>query len=680
MPKKESPVDLNALRTANPAHWAKASAIRALTLDAVAAANSGHSGMPMGMADVATVLFEKHLKFDAANPQWPDRDRFILSAGHGSMLIYSLLYLCGDKQVTLDQVKNFRQLGQLTAGHPENFLIDAVETTTGPLGQGIANAVGFAMAEEIQRAQYGRKIVDHHTYVIAGDGCLMEGISQEAIGLAGRHNLGKLVVFWDDNNITIDGTVELSDRTNQIQRFKASGWHVQQIDGHDPDAIDAAIDAAKKSKKPSMIACKTHIALGHAAQDTSKGHGALTDAEQLKAAKEAYGWNHGAFEVPADVKSAWEAIGARGAADREAWESRFAEVSRQKQDRFNRAYALEAPKKLASVVRALKKQVSEEQPKVATRKASEMALEVINPVLPETVGGSADLTGSNNTKTGDLGVFDTNNRKGRYIYWGIREHGMAAAMNGMALHGGVRPYGGTFFCFTDYARPSMRLAALSKIPTVFVMTHDSIGVGEDGPTHQPVEHLAICRATPNTYVFRPADAVEAAEAWEIALTSKSTPSVLALTRQGLPTVRTEHKMANLTEKGAYVLADSEAGKRQVILIATGSEVSLAMDARAKLEAEGIGTRVVSMPCMELFAAQDEAYRRKVLPAGPVRVGIEAAMRAGGWDHWLLGERGREAKAGFVGMSSFGASAPAGELFEKFGITADNAVETAKSLL
>ena len=680
MPKKESPVDLNALRTANPAHWAKASAIRALTLDAVAAANSGHSGMPMGMADVATVLFEKHLKFDAANPQWPDRDRFILSAGHGSMLIYSLLYLCGDKQVTLDQVKNFRQLGQLTAGHPENFLIDAVETTTGPLGQGIANAVGFAMAEEIQRAQYGRKIVDHHTYVIAGDGCLMEGISQEAIGLAGRHNLGKLVVFWDDNNITIDGTVELSDRTNQIQRFKASGWHVQQIDGHDPDAIDAAIDAAKKSKKPSMIACKTHIALGHAAQDTSKGHGALTDAEQLKAAKEAYGWNHGAFEVPADVKSAWEAIGARGAADREAWESRFAEVSRQKQDRFNRAYALEAPKKLASVVRALKKQVSEEQPKVATRKASEMALEVINPVLPETVGGSADLTGSNNTKTGDLGVFDTDNRKGRYIYWGIREHGMAAAMNGMALHGGVRPYGGTFFCFTDYARPSMRLAALSKIPTVFVMTHDSIGVGEDGPTHQPVEHLAICRATPNTYVFRPADAVEAAEAWEIALTSKSTPSVLALTRQGLPTVRTEHKMANLTEKGAYVLADSEAGKRQVILIATGSEVSLAMDARAKLEAEGIGTRVVSMPCMELFAAQDEAYRRKVLPAGPVRVGIEAAMRAGGWDHWLLGERGREAKAGFVGMSSFGASAPAGELFEKFGITADNAVETAKSLL
>ncbi|MGB0914340.1 MAG: transketolase family protein, partial [Phaeobacter italicus] len=503
-------MDLTALRNANPEHWTKAAAIRALALDAVAAANSGHTGMPIGMADVATVLFEKHMKFDVANPKWPDRDRFILSAGHGSMLIYSLLYLMGDAQVTLEQIKNFRQSGALTAGHPENFLIDAVETTTGPLGQGIANAVGFAMAEEMQRAQYGRKLVDHHTYVIAGDGCLMEGVSQEAIGLAGRHSLGKLIVLWDNNNITIDGTVELSDRTNQVQRFKASGWHVQEIDGHDPKAIDAAIEAAKKTKKPSMIACKTHIALGHAAQDTSKGHGALTDAEQLKAAKDAYGWTGGAFEVPADIKAQWEAIGQRGAAEREAWEARFAEASQQKQDRFNRAYALDAPKKLSAAVKALKKQVSEDQPKVATRKASEMALAVINPLMPETVGGSADLTGSNNTKTGDLGIFDTDNRKGRYVYWGIREHGMASAMNGMALHGGIRPYGGTFFCFTDYARPAMRLAALMKIPSVFVMTHDSIGVGEDGPTHQPVEHLAICRATPNTYVFRPADAVETA--------------------------------------------------------------------------------------------------------------------------------------------------------------------------
>lgn len=670
--------DIAALKAKNPDHWMKATAIRALALDAVAAANSGHTGMPIGMADVATVLFEKHLKFDAANPQWPDRDRFILSAGHGSMLIYALLYLSGDKQVTLDQIKNFRQLGALTAGHPENFLIDAVETTTGPLGQGIANSVGFAIAEEIQRAQYGKKIVDHNTYVIAGDGCLMEGISQEAIGIAGRHSLGNLIVFWDNNNITIDGTVELSDRTNQVQRFKASGWHVQEIDGHDPEQIDAAITAAKKTKKPSMIACKTHIALGHAAQDTSKGHGALTDPDQLKAAKETWGWNYGSFEIPADVKAQWEAIGSRGAADREAWEARFAEVSTQKQNRFNRAYALEAPKKLSAVIKALKKEVSEGQPKVATRKSSEMALKVINAVMPETVGGSADLTGSNNTKTDDLGMFDTNNRKGRYIYWGIREHGMAAAMNGMNLHGGMRAYGGTFMAFTDYARPSMRLAALMKVPTVFVMTHDSIGVGEDGPTHQPVEHVAISRSTPNTYVFRPADTVETAEAWEIAVTSKSTPSVLALTRQGLPTVRTEHKLKNLTEQGAYVLADSE-GKRQAILIATGSEVEVALKARDLLQAEGIGTRVVSMPCMELFAEQDESYRRKVLPAGPVRVGIEAGVRQG-WDQWLLGERGKNGKADFVGMDSFGASAPAGQLFEKFGITAENVANKVKAML
>jgi transketolase len=672
-------VDLTALRTANPDHWAKAAAIRTLTLDAVAAANSGHSGMPMGMADVATVLYEKHLKFDAAQPKWPDRDRFILSAGHGSMLIYSLLYLVGDEQVTLDQIKNFRQMGALTAGHPENFLIDAVETTTGPLGQGISNAVGFAMAEEIQRAQYGRKIVDHHTYVIAGDGCLMEGVSHEAIGLAGRHQLGKLIVLWDNNNITIDGTVDLSDRTNQVQRFKAAGWHVQEIDGHDPEAIDAALIAAKKSKKPSMIACKTHIALGHAAQDTSKGHGALTDGDQLLAAKKAYGWDHGPFEIPASVKTQWEAIGARGAADRVDWEARFADVSKQKQARFNRAYAFEAPKKLSATIKALKKSVSEDQPKVATRKSSENVLAAINPIMTETVGGSADLTGSNNTKTGDMGVFDTDNRTGRYVYWGIREHGMAAAMNGMALHGGIRPYGGTFMAFTDYARPAMRLAALMKIPTVFVMTHDSIGLGEDGPTHQPVEHLAISRATPNTYVFRPADTVETAESWEIALTEKETPSVLSLTRQNLPTVRTEHKLKNLTAQGAYVLADATA-KRQAILIATGSEVEVAMKARDMLEAEGIGTRVVSMPCMELFVAQDEAYRRKVLPAGPVRVGIEAAVRDGGWDRWLLGERGREAKAGFIGMDRFGASAPAEELFEKFAITAEATVAKVKELL
>ncbi len=671
-------MDLNALKSAHPEHWSKATAIRALTLDAVAAANSGHSGMPMGMADVATVLYEKHLKFDASAPNWPDRDRFILSAGHGSMLLYSLLHLVGDAQFPLEEIKNFRQLGARTAGHPENFLADAIETTTGPLGQGISNAVGFAMAEEIQRAHYGKKLVDHYTYVIAGDGCLMEGVSQEAITLAGRHSLGKLVVLWDNNNITIDGTVELSDRTDQPQRFKAAGWNVIEIDGHNPDEIDAALTQAKKGKKPTMIACKTHIALGHAAQDTSKGHGALTDPEQMQAAKAAYGWTTGPFEVPADVKAAWEAIGARGAEARADWEARLASVSKSKRAQFERTYALDAPRKLSATIKAFKKQMSESAPKLATRASSEKVLEVVNPIMPETVGGSADLTGSNNTKTGDLGVFDVDSRGGRYVYWGIREHGMAAAMNGMVLHGGIRPYGGTFMCFTDYARPAMRLAALMQVPTVFVMTHDSIGLGEDGPTHQPVEHLAISRATPNTYVFRPADTIETAEAWEIALTSKDTPSVLSLTRQGLPTVRTEHKTKNLSAQGAYVLAEAE-GKRQVILIATGSEVHLALEARDALQAEGIGTRVVSMPCMELFAAQDESYRRRVLPAGAVRVGVEAAVRQG-WDQWLLGERAPRGKADFVGMDRFGASAPAGELFEKFGITSDAIVAKSKALL
>ena len=671
-------MDIQALRSANPDHWMRAAAIRALTLDAVAAANSGHSGMPMGMADVATVLYEKHLKFDAADPTWPDRDRFILSAGHGSMLLYSLLYLTGDAEITLDQIKNFRQLGAKTAGHPENFLAHGVETTTGPLGQGIANSVGFAIAEEALRARFGKKVVDHHTYVIAGDGCLMEGVSHEAIGLAGRQQLSRLIVFWDNNNITIDGKVELSDRTDQVKRFKAAGWHVQEIDGHDPEAIDAAITAAKKAGSPSMIACKTHIALGHAAQDTSKGHGALTDADQLAAAKQAYGWTTGPFEVPDDVKSQWEEIGRRGASERTEWQSRIDGLSESRQKEIQRTFAGEAPKRLSATIKALKKQNSEAAPKVATRKSSEMVLEVVNPIMPETIGGSADLTGSNNTNAGDLGVFDVDSRKGRYIYYGIREHGMASAMNGMALHGGIRPYGGTFMCFTDYARPAMRLAALMKMPSVFVMTHDSIGLGEDGPTHQPVEHLAISRSTPNTWVFRPADTIETAEAWELALTSTSTPSVLALSRQGLPTVRTEHKNANLTAKGGYVLADAE-GKRQVILIATGSEVSIALAAREALQAEGIGVRVVSMPCMELFAAQDEAYRKRVLPGGPVRIAIEAGVRQG-WDRWLLGERGREAKAGFIGMSSFGASAPAGELFKHFGITPEATVELAKSLL
>ena len=671
-------MDTKDLAAAHPDHWRRAACIRTLTLDAVAAANSGHSGMPMGMADVATVLFRNHLKFDASAPHWPDRDRFILSAGHGSMLLYSLLYLTGYEDMTLDQIRNFRQLGSITAGHPEYGHAAGIETTTGPPGQGLANAVGFAMAEEFLRARWGKKVVDHHTYCIAGDGCLMEGISQEAIGLAGRHELSHLIVMWDNNDITIDGKVSLSDRTDQMARFAASGWDVFECDGHDPEDIDRALTAAKASAGPAMIACKTHIALGSSAQDTSKGHGALTDDQLIADTKAAYGWSHGPFEIPSDLKEEWEAIGARGAADRADWDARIAALSTTKQVEFARSIAGEMPKKLSATIKALKKQVTETTPKVATRKASEMALEVINPIISETLGGSADLTGSNNTKTADLGVFEPENRAGRYIYYGIREHGMAGAMNGMALHGGVRPYGGTFMCFTDYARGAMRLSALMGVSVQYVMTHDSIGLGEDGPTHQPVEHLAMLRATPNMLVFRPADAVETAEAWEAALNQKATPSVLALSRQGVPTVRTEHKTANQTWRGAYVLAEAEA-KRQAILIASGSEVSIALEARAILEGEGIGVRVVSMPCMELFATQDESYRKRVLPGGAVRVAVEAGVRQP-WDQWLLGERGREAKAGFVGMEGFGASAPAEELYAHFGITGEAVAAKVRALL
>ena len=667
------------LRKEHPQHWKNATAIRVLTLDAVAAANSGHSGMPMGMADVATVLFFNHLKFDPKTPLWPDRDRLILSAGHGSMLLYSLLYLTGYEDFPLEEIKNFRQLGAKTAGHPENFLSDAIETTTGPLGQGIANSVGFAMAEEIQRANYGEKIVDHYTYVIAGDGCLMEGVSQEAIALAGRQKLSKLIVFWDNNNITIDGKVELSDTTNQVERFKSSGWNVIEIDGHNPVQINEAIIEAKKNNKPTMIACETHIALGSSAQDTSKGHGALTDTKLIDETKDIYGWSKEKFHVPVEVKNEWEKIAQKGQKEKLLWENRLASLSSKKQSEFLRMYSMDLPKTLGRAINKFKKSVSIEQPKVATRKSSEMVLNVVNPIMTETIGGSADLSGSNNTKSLDMTIFDVNNRKGRYVHWGVREHGMAAAMNGMALHGGLRPYGGTFMCFTDYARPAMRLAALMKIPTIFVMTHDSIGLGEDGPTHQPVEHLAISRATPNTQVFRPADSVETAEAWEIALQSKTTPSVLALTRQGLPTLRTKYKSANLSAKGAYILEESE-GKRQVILIASGSEVSLALTARKKLQNEGIGTRVVSMPCMELFEKQDEKYRKRILPGGRhVRIAIEAGVKDS-WAKWLLGERGKEANSGFIGMSGFGASAPASTLFEHYGITPEQIIELAKSKL
>jgi len=672
-------VDIETLRTQHPDHWMRAAALRMLAVDAVQAANSGHPGLPLGMADVATVLFSRHLKFDAKAPTWYDRDRFVLSAGHGSMLLYALLHLTGYEDMTLEQIRNFRQWGAITAGHPEYGHAQGVETTTGPLGQGIATAVGMAMAEEALRARFGRKMQDHYTYVIAGDGCLMEGISHEAIGLAGKQRLGKLIVLWDDNNISIDGAISLSDVTDQRKRFAAAGWQVLACDGHDPDDIDRTLTSAKAGNKPTLIDCKTHIGFGSAVQDSAKAHGSPLGADNIAALRETCGWPYGPFEIPADIAGWWAEVGRRGAEERRAWEARFSALTEPRQKEIARVFAGNPPRRLSATIKALKKQIADEGPKLATRKSSEMVLEVVNPIMPEAIGGSADLTGSNNTRTGDLGIFDAANRKGRYVHYGIREHGMAAAMNGMALHGGLRPYGGTFMVFTDYARGAMRLSALMGVPTVYVMTHDSIGLGEDGPTHQPVEHLAICRATPNTHTFRPCDTVETAEAWELALTSQRTPSVLVLSRQNLPTLRREHRNKNLTAQGAYVLAEAGA-KRQAILIATGSEVEIAMDAREALEAEGIGTRVVSMPSMELFAAQDESYRRKVLPAGPVRVGIEAAVRAGGWDRWLLGERGREAKAGFVGMDSFGASAPAGRLYQEFGITAESVVEKVKALI
>jgi transketolase len=521
-------------------------------------------------------------------------------------------------------------------------------------------------------------VQDHFTYVIAGDGCLMEGVSHEAIGIAGRQKLSRLIVLWDDNGITIDGKVALSDVTDQKARFAASGWDVFSCDGHNPDDIDRALTAAKASPGPAMVACKTHIAFGHAAQDTSKGHGALTDKAQLQAAKDAYGWPHGPFDIPADIKRWWEGLGAKGAKDHADWHARLNGLPAAKQAEFERVFNCEVPSKLSSVIRAVKKQAVVDLPKLATRAASEKVLTAVNPIMPESIGGSADLTGSNNTKTPDLGVFEPGNRKGRYVNFGIREHGMAAAMNGMALHGGIRPYGGTFMAFTDYARPAMRLSALMGVPVVYVMTHDSIGLGEDGPTHQPVEHLAISRATPNTLVLRPADLVEVAECWEVALTQKTTPSVMALSRQNLAAVRKVHTNQNLSAKGAYILAEAT-GKRQVILIATGSEVKIAIKAREALEAEGIGTRVVSMPSMELFAAEGDAYRRKVLPAGSVRVAIEAGVRQG-WDRWLLGERGRDGKAAFIGMSTFGASAPYERLYNEFGITAEAVVAAAKAML
>ena len=671
-------MDIADRRKADPAHWRLATAIRALSMDAVEAANSGHPGMPMGMADVATVLFRNHLKFDAASPHWFDRDRFVLSAGHGSMLLYSLLHLTGYEQMTIDQIRNFRQWGAITAGHPEYGHAEGIETTTGPLGQGIATAVGMAIAEEAMRAQFGADLCSHKTWVIAGDGCLMEGISQEAIGLAGMQQLKNLIVLWDHNDITIDGRVSLSDKTDQLKRFEASGWRVLSCDGHDAADIDRALtDAASgKDDRPVMVACKTIIGFGAPnKQDSSGVHGSALGAKEIEAARAALGWTAPPFVIPEDILTDWRAIGARGRATREAWNARVDAAANR--DEFARRISGEVSDKLAPVIAALKEQALEAKPKVATRKASEMVLEVVNPELPETMGGSADLTGSNNTRTKDLGTFAPENRAGRYINYGIREHGMAAAMNGIWLHGGFRPYGGTFMCFVDYARGAMRLSALMGLPVTYVMTHDSIGLGEDGPTHQPVEHLAICRATPNTLMLRPCDLIETAEAWEIALSSESTPSVLALSRQNLPLLR-ETAGENLTAKGAYILREASAAPK-VILMASGSEVEIAVAAREALEASGVPTRVVSVPTMELFREQDAAYRESVLPGDTVRVAIEAGIRQP-WDWLLLGERGREERSGFIGMTGFGASAPAPVLYREFGITAEAAVAEAKRLL
>ncbi|MBS27727.1 MAG: transketolase [Alphaproteobacteria bacterium] len=657
---------------ASGAHASLANAIRALSMDAVQAANSGHPGAPMGMADMATVLFTRHLKFDATNPEWPDRDRFVLSNGHASMLLYSLLYLTGSPDMTLDEVRNFRQLGSRTPGHPEYGHAAGVETTTGPLGQGIANAVGMALAERMMNARYGDDIVDHHTYVFVGDGCLMEGISHEAISLAGHLGLSRLIVLFDDNEITIDGDTNLSVSDDQMARFAASGWDVAKCDGHDPEAIDAAMTAAKSSDKPSLIACRTVIGYGSPnKQGTSATHGAPLGDEEIAATREELGWSHEPFVVPDDVLAAWRSAGTQGQAARDDWEARRDAMPADTRQAFDAAVAGALPENLDAAVNDYKKQLSADAPKWATRKASQEALEVITPLVETMIGGSADLTGSNNTKTACMEPIQAGDYGGRYLYYGVREHGMAAAMNGMALHGGLIPYSGTFLTFTDYCRPSIRLSALMGLRVIYVMTHDSIGLGEDGPTHQPIEHVASLRAIPNVNVYRPADAVETAECWTLALQSENTPSVLALTRQGLPTVRTEHTDDNLCARGGYVLAAAH-GDRAATILASGSEVEIALAAREALQAEGIPTAVVSMPCWELFDAQDDAYRRDTLGDG-VRVAVEAGVTFG-WSRHGVDE------ANVVGMRSFGASAPAGELYEHFGITADAVAERVKSAL
>lgn len=649
-------------------HNSMANAIRALSMDAVQKANSGHPGLPMGAADVVTVLFTQFLKFDASDPHWPDRDRFILSAGHGSMLLYSLLYLTGYKDMTLEQIKNFRQLGSITAGHPEYGHATGIETTTGPLGQGIANAVGFAMAERHLNARFGNDIVSHKTYVLAGDGCLMEGISQEALALAGHLKLNNLIVLWDDNGITIDGKVGMSDSTDQLARFAASGWNVTRVDGHNPQEIAGALAAAQSSERPSFIACKTIIGFGSPNKAGTNGvHGSPLGAEEIAKVREKLGWAHPPFEVPADILNAWRAAGSLGVQARKDWQGRLAASAHKAE--FNRITEGKLPAGLNDAIAAYKKALAANPPALATRNASQNALDVINPIVAEAIGGSADLTGSNNTKSKDLKPFTSADYAGRYVYYGIREHGMAAAMNGIALHGGAIPYGGTFMCFTDYCRPSIRLAALMGIRSIFVMTHDSIGLGEDGPTHQPVEHLAALRVIPNLLTFRPCDAVETVECWQLALEASKTPSILTLTRQKLKPARLGYSAKNLCAQGAYEVASS-AKKSKAVIFASGSEVEIALEAKATLDKAGTPTRVVSVPCMELFEKQSKATKAKVLGTEKIRIAIEAGVRQG-WDRFI----GVDGK--FIGMTGFGASAPAEELYKHFGITAKAAVKAAK---
>ncbi|MEM7767560.1 MAG: transketolase [Pseudomonadota bacterium] len=653
----------------NATHTEMANAIRALSMDAVEEAKSGHVGLPLGMADVATVLFSRHLKHDPKDPYWHDRDRFVLSAGHGSMLLYSLLYLTGYGSVSLDDIRNFRQLGRPTPGHPENFMTAGVETTTGPLGQGIATAVGMAMAERHLNARFGDDLVDHHTWVLAGDGCLMEGISQEAITLAGHLELNKLVVLFDDNAVTIDGGTELSDRTDQCARFEASGWATTAIDGHDVDAVEAALAWAKTQDKPVMIACRTRIGYGAPTiEGTGKAHGGPYGADEVAGIRESIGWPHAPFVVPEPVLEAWRAAGQHAAGARADWQARAAE--RPLAGPFEAAMAGALPETLGEITLAQKQAVVASGKDDATRKWSGAALERLTEAVETMVGGSADLSGSNNTRTSHTEPLTPANWAGRYIHYGVREHGMAAAMNGMALHGGMIPYSGTFLVFADYSRAAIRIGALMGLRVIHVMTHDSIGLGEDGPTHQPVEHVASLRAMPNMYVFRPCDGVETAECWELALGRTGGPSTMALTRQGVPTVRTDAEPENRCARGAYVLSPTT-GAEKAVLVATGSEVGVAMAAQAALADAGIGVRVVSMPCMDLFEAQDAAYRTDVLGGDLPKVAVEAGVRFG-WDRWI------GADGGFVGMESFGASAPYKALFEHFGITAEAVVEAVKA--